>query len=62
MYLSDNDTIISMQVVLKDEQSVEEGQEIADDLMEKLGIGTDDLIVGAYMDLISTQNKTTKTE
>ena len=62
MYLSDNDTIILMQVVLKVEQSVEEGQEIADDLMEKLGIRTDDLIVGAYMDLISKQNKTTKTE
>ena len=62
MYLSNIDNIILTQVVLEDQQSVEEGQKIADDLMEKLGIRSDDLIVGAYMDLISKQNKTTKTE
>jgi adenylate cyclase class IV len=62
MQLSYNDNIILIQVVLEEEQSVEEGQKIADELMERLGINSIDLIVGAYMDLIRNQNKTMKTE
>jgi adenylate cyclase class IV len=37
---------------MKDGQSVEEGQAIANDLMTKLDIQESDLISGAYMDLI----------
>ena len=44
--------IIYLQVVMKDGQSTEEGQAIANDLMEKLDIKESDLISGAYMDLI----------
>ncbi len=40
------------QVMLEDEQTAEDGQRIADDLMQKLGIEKDQLITGAYMDLI----------
>lgn len=38
--------------MLEDEQTAEDGQRIADDLMQKLGIEKDQLITGAYMDLI----------
>jgi len=37
---------------MKDEQTIEEGQKIADDLMKKLGISNSDLISGAYIDMI----------
>ncbi|XP_013403217.1 uncharacterized protein LOC106168620 [Lingula anatina] len=36
--------------VMKDGQSLEEGQAIAEDLMQKLGIDKKDLVTGAYMD------------
>jgi len=42
--------------VLEDGQTTEYGQKIADDLMEKLGIHKEDLITGAYMDLILAKN------
>ena len=41
-----------LQVVMRDGQTVEEGEAIADDLMHKLGVNRDQLIAGAYMDLI----------
>lgn len=41
------------QVVLKDEQTVEEGQKIAIDLMSQMGLEEKDLISVAYVDLLS---------
>ena len=46
-----------LEVVLEDNQSVEDGQLIADDLMEKLGIEKTKLIKCAYMDLLDAQHK-----
>ncbi len=46
-----------LEVVLEDNQSVEDGQLIADDLMEKLSIEKTKLIKCAYMDLLDAQNK-----
>ena len=43
---------MELEVVLRDNQSDDEGQAIANDLMEKLGIAPTDLIEGAYMDLL----------
>ena len=37
---------------MKEGQSLTEGEEIANDLMKKLGISDKDLVTGAYMDLI----------
>lgn len=42
---------------MKDGQSMEEGQSIANDLLDKLGVEESDLIPCAYMDLI-LKNKT----
>ena len=43
---------MELEVVLRDDQSDDEGQAIANDLMKKLGIDPADLIKGAYMDLL----------
>jgi predicted adenylyl cyclase CyaB len=43
---------IELEVVLRPEQNDTEGQLIAEDLMQKLGINPADLIEAAYMDLI----------
>ncbi len=43
---------MELEVVLQDGQSDAEGQAIAGDLMYRLGIKTQDLLEGAYMDLI----------
>jgi predicted adenylyl cyclase CyaB len=43
---------MELEVVLHDDQSDDEGQAIANDLMKKLGIGPTDLVEGAYMDLL----------
>lgn len=48
----DTQTKNFLKVVLDDGQSTEYGQKIADDLMDKLGIMKEDLLSGAYMDLI----------
>ena len=37
---------------MKEGQSSNEGEEIAEDLRIKLGVNVDDLISGAYMDLL----------
>nr|CAI5839578.1 unnamed protein product [Callosobruchus analis] len=44
---------MELEVCLKDDQSVEEGERIAEDLMEKLQVHKDNLISGAYVDLLS---------
>lgn len=43
---------MELEVVLRDGQSDDEGQEIAEDLMSALGVERSDLIDGAYMDLL----------
>jgi predicted adenylyl cyclase CyaB len=43
---------MELKVVLGPDQSLEEGIQIADNLMEKLGIRKEDLIEGAYLDLL----------
>ncbi|XP_076471839.1 adenylate cyclase CyaB-like [Babylonia areolata] len=43
---------MELEVMLKEGQSAEEGQAVAHDLMQKLGIKDDDLLTCAYMDLI----------
>ena len=37
---------------MKEDQALSEGEEIANDLIKKLGISDKDLVTGAYMDLI----------
>jgi predicted adenylyl cyclase CyaB len=43
---------MELEVVLRDSQSDAEGQAIAEDLMSRLGVRKDDLLEGAYMDLL----------
>jgi predicted adenylyl cyclase CyaB len=43
---------MELEVVLRPEQSDAEGKAIAEDLMNKLGVRPDDLLEGAYMDLL----------
>ena len=37
---------------MKEGQALSEGEEIASDLMKRLGISDENLVTGAYMDLI----------
>lgn len=46
---------LEFEVVLQPGQSVEAGQAIAEDLMAQLGISPQQLITGAYMDLLEAQ-------
>ena len=39
-------------MILSPEETSEDGEKIAEDLMEKLGVTEEDLITVAYMDLI----------
>jgi predicted adenylyl cyclase CyaB len=43
---------MELEVVLRDDQSDNDGQAIANDLMKKLGVEPTDLVEGAYMDLL----------
>jgi predicted adenylyl cyclase CyaB len=43
---------MELEVVMRPDQSDDEGQRIAEDLMQKLGILPTDLLDGAYMDMI----------
>jgi predicted adenylyl cyclase CyaB len=47
---------MELEVVLRPEQSDAEGQAIAADLMEKLGVVESDLLEGAYMDLLEKKD------
>jgi predicted adenylyl cyclase CyaB len=43
---------MELEVVLREGQSEAEGQAIAEELMERLGVRKEDLLEGAYMDLL----------
>ncbi|XP_066999741.2 adenylate cyclase CyaB [Anabrus simplex] len=43
---------MELEVMLSEDQSLEDGQNIAHALMKKLGVNKEDLIAGAYMDLL----------
>ncbi len=43
---------IELEVVLREDQAPEDGRRIAEDLMTALGIQPDDLVEGAYADLL----------
>ncbi|XP_068712504.1 uncharacterized protein [Montipora foliosa] len=47
---------MELEVVMKENQSATEGEAIAKDLMSKLGLKDADLVKGAYIDLLSSQN------
>ena len=47
---------VELEVVLEDNQTEEEGVQIAHDIMAKLGIDTSHLIPGAYVDLIEAKS------
>ncbi|XP_059703630.1 uncharacterized protein LOC132327940 isoform X4 [Haemorhous mexicanus] len=46
---------LELEVVLRPEQSEEDGQRLARELLRELGIGEQDLISGAYLDLLLAQ-------
>lgn len=48
--------IVLIQVVLREDQDLETGQKIANDLMQALSIAKDDLIDEAYIDLLAKAN------
>ena len=48
---------MELEVVLQEGQTESEGQSIAEDLMNRLGIRKEDLIDGAYMDLLEENNR-----
>ncbi|KAK2519374.1 hypothetical protein Q9966_014000 [Columba livia] len=43
---------LELEVVLTEEQSVEDGERVACELMKELGVEEEDLISGAYLDLL----------
>lgn len=45
--------VLLFQVILNDDQDIESGEKIAQDLMSKLDIKSEDLIANAYIDLLS---------
>ncbi|XP_005110231.2 uncharacterized protein LOC101845581 [Aplysia californica] len=47
---------MELEVVLRDDQTTEDGQKIAEELMEKFGISKDNLLTGAYMDMLLKDN------
>lgn len=46
-------TFLELEVVMRPDQPASEGEQIARELMEKLGVKPADLIAGAYLDLIT---------
>lgn len=46
---------MELEVQLREDQTIEDGERIAEDIMGKLGINKEDLITGAYMDLLLDQ-------
>jgi predicted adenylyl cyclase CyaB len=54
--VKDLGNFMELEVVLEDEQTLEEGEKIAKEIMEDLGIKNEDLIDKAYIDLIRAKN------
>jgi predicted adenylyl cyclase CyaB len=50
-------TYMELEVALNNRQSVENGKQIALDLMNKLGIDLSCLVKGAYLDLLNSSQK-----
>lgn len=50
---------MELEVVMRPDQSVDEGQQVAEGLMEQLGVSKESLVTGAYMDLILKGHKET---
>ncbi|XP_069575310.1 uncharacterized protein [Brachyistius frenatus] len=50
---------MELEVVMRPEQTLEEGQQVAESLMEQLGVSKKSLVTGAYMDLILKGQKET---
>ncbi|KAM8908176.1 uncharacterized protein AB9W97_005666 isoform 2-T2 [Spinachia spinachia] len=50
---------MELEVVMRPEQTVEDGQQVAEELMEKLGVSKESLVTGAYMDLLLEGDKET---
>ncbi|KAK9525922.1 hypothetical protein VZT92_016590 [Zoarces viviparus] len=50
---------MELEVVMRPEQTVEDGQQVAEGLMEKLGVSEESLVTGAYVDLILKGHKDT---
>jgi len=48
-------SFMELEVVLEDGQREDEGAAIANELLESLGIAPDDLVAGAYLDLLEAQ-------
>jgi predicted adenylyl cyclase CyaB len=48
---------LELEVVLKPNQPASEGEQIARDLMRKLGVKPSDLLAGAYVDMLATQTR-----
>ena len=49
---------VELEVVLAPEQTMADGQAIAEDLMKRLGIGPETLVTHAYVDLIARKRET----
>jgi len=47
---------LELEVVLRDDQGAEHGEAVARDLIAQLGIAADQLIAGAYIDLLEARN------
>ncbi|XP_034719992.1 uncharacterized protein LOC117939058 [Etheostoma cragini] len=50
---------MELEVVMRPEQTLEDGQQGAEDLMQKLGVSEESLVTGAYMDLLLKGHKDT---
>ena len=48
---------MELEVVMREGQSDAEGQAIAEELMEQLGVAKEDLLEGAYMDMMDSRNQ-----
>lgn len=51
---------LELEVVMNEQQTTEEGKAIADNLMHELQIQPEDLLEGAYMDILQTDAKTSE--